>query len=229
MYNLFNVDSTEPNAYPLNIKLEYKIFESASTPNLLQGVLYLLPIYYQGKLYIRYICSGSYTTILPQIITLVQKQFNVTDKDTYPWELYTKMDIEMNQRRIGTPHHHPTTYNRKIGCQNTAKSNKTSVFSLLNQCKPSLEETYSIVFIHKKQVHPNNPTHRYVFILRPLQGGGTSLHVGAGTSPIFFWSPPPISYKSMTHPSTIPHASTLTHPDTPPHAYVHASTMPCGQ
>ena len=94
MYNLFNVDSTEPNAYPLNIKLEYKIFESASTPNLLQGVLYLLPIYYQGKLYIRYICSGSYTTILPQIISLVQKQFNVTDKDTYPWELYTKMTLK---------------------------------------------------------------------------------------------------------------------------------------
>ena len=46
MYNLFNVDSTQPKAYPLNIQLEYKIFEAVSTHDLLHGVLYLLPIFY---------------------------------------------------------------------------------------------------------------------------------------------------------------------------------------
>ena len=49
------------------------------------------------------------------------------DKDTYPWEVYTQKDIQMNSSRIGTPHHHPTTYNRKVGSQNTSKSNKNSV------------------------------------------------------------------------------------------------------
>ena len=186
MFNLFNVDESEEKAYPLNIHLEYKLFEAASTPDLLQGVLYILPIYYQKKLFIRYICSGSYTGILPQVIGLLQTQFNVTEKDTYPWELYTQKDIQMNSTRIGTPHHHPTTYNRKIGCQNTAKSNKNSVFSLLNRCKPILEETYSILAIHKKQANPTNPTHWYVITYLPFKGGGTSPPQGAGTSPFFF-------------------------------------------
>ena len=177
MYNLFNVDSTQPKAYPLNIQLEYKIFEAVSTPDLLHGVLYLLPIFYQGKLFIRYICSGSYTGLLPQMITLLQKEYNVMDKDTYPWEVYTQNDIQMNSSKIGTPHHHPTTYNRKVGSQNTSKSNKNSVFSLLNRCKPSLEESYSILFIHKMQAHPTNPTHRQVIPNIILPWGGTSLHV----------------------------------------------------
>ena len=47
MFNLFNVDESEEKAYPLNIHLEYKLFEAASTPDLLQGVLYILPIYYR--------------------------------------------------------------------------------------------------------------------------------------------------------------------------------------
>ena len=189
IYNLFNVNSTQPKAYPLNIQLEYKIFEAVSTPDLLHGVLYLLPIFYQGKLFIRYICSGSYTGLLPQMITLLQKEYNVMDKDTYPWEVYTQKDIQMNSSKIGTPHHHPTTYNRKVGSQNTAKSNKNSVFSLLNRCKPSLEESYSILFIHKMQAHPTNPTHRQVIHNIILPWGSTSPHVGAGTSPFFFGPP----------------------------------------
>ena len=189
MYNLLNVDSTQPKAYPLNIQLEYKIFEAVSTPDQLHGVLYLLPIFYQGKLFIRYICSGSYTGLLPQMITLLQKEYNVMDKDAYPWEVYTQKDIQMNSSKIGTPHHHPTTYNRKVGSQNTSKSNKNSVFSLLNRCKPSLEESYSILFIHKTQAHPTNPTHRQVIHNIILPWGGTSPHVGVGTSLFFFWSP----------------------------------------
>ena len=185
MFNLFNVDETESKAYPLNVQLEYKLFDSVSTPDLLEGVLYILPIYYQEKLFIRYICSGSYSSILPEIIKLVQTQFNSTDRNTYPWQLYTEMDIQMNCSRIGIPHHYPTTYNRKIGCQNSSKSNKNNVFSLLNKCKATLEETYSILFIHKRQANPNNPTHRYVILKAPFHGGGTSPHQGAGTSPFF--------------------------------------------
>ena len=217
MYNLFNVDSTQPKAYPLNIQLEYKIFEAVLTPDLLHGVLYLLPIFYQGKLFIRYICSGSYTGLLQQIITLLQKEYNVMDKDTYPWEVYTQKDIQMNSSKIGTPHHHPTTYNREVGSQNTTKSNKNSVFSLLNRCKPSLEESYSILFIHKMQAHPTNPTHRQVIPNIILPWGGTSPHMGAGTSP-FFFGPRLISYASFTVPTTILHASnTLSSPTMPIH------------
>ena len=95
----------------------------------------------------------------------------------------------MNSSKIGTPHHHPTTYNRKVGSQNTSKSNKNSVFSLLNRCKPSLEESYSILFIHKTQAHPTNPTHRQVIPNIILPWEGTSPHVGAGTSPSFFGPP----------------------------------------
>ena len=119
----------------------------------------------------------------------------------------------MNSSKIGAPHHHPTTYNRKVGSQNTSKSNKNSIFSLLNRCKPSLEESYSILFIHKMQAHPTNPTHRQVIHNIILPWGGTSPHVGPGTSP-FFLVP-------LTHFVRIFHASKynstcLQHPVTPP-------------
>ena len=168
MFKLFNVDESQANNYPENIPPEYKLFEVASTPDLLQGLLYVLPIYFEEKLFIRYICSGTYKSILPAIIKLLQDQFKVNERDTYPWELYTEMDIQLNNSRIGTPFKTSTTYKRKVGCENSYKSNKNCIFSLLNKCKETTEETFTILFIHKARANPNNPTHRSVIFLSAL-------------------------------------------------------------
>ena len=168
MFKLFNVDESQANNYPENIPLEYKLFEVASTPDLLQGLLYVLPIYFEEKLFIRYICSGTYKSILPAIIKLLQDQFKVNERDTYPWELYTEMDIQLNNSRIGTPYNSSTTYKRKVGCENSYKSNKNCIFSILNKCKETTEETFTILFIHKARANPNNPTHRSVIFLSAL-------------------------------------------------------------
>ena len=52
----FGVDGGEAN-YPPILPLEYKCFEAASIPNLLQGMLYICPLFYKNSLFVRYIAS----------------------------------------------------------------------------------------------------------------------------------------------------------------------------
>ena len=55
----FGVDGGEAN-YPTILPLEYKCFEAASIPNLLQGMLYICPLFYKNSLFVRYIATGAY-------------------------------------------------------------------------------------------------------------------------------------------------------------------------
>ena len=48
----FGVDGGEAN-YPTILPLEYKCFEAASIPNLLQGMLYICPLFYKNSLFVR--------------------------------------------------------------------------------------------------------------------------------------------------------------------------------
>ena len=59
----FGVDGGEAN-YPTILPLEYKCFEAASIPNLLQGMLYICPLFYKNSLFVRYIATGAYRGIL---------------------------------------------------------------------------------------------------------------------------------------------------------------------
>ena len=54
----FGVDGGEAN-YPTILPLEYKCFEAASIPNLLQGMLYICPLFYKNSLFVRYIATGA--------------------------------------------------------------------------------------------------------------------------------------------------------------------------
>ena len=68
----FGVDGGEAN-YPTILPLEYKCFEAASIPNLLQGMLYICPLFYKNSLFVRYIATGAYRGILPKVLDMLQK------------------------------------------------------------------------------------------------------------------------------------------------------------
>ena len=72
----FGVDGGEAN-YPTILPLEYKCFEAASIPNLLQGMLYICPLFYKNSLFVRYIATGAYRGILPKVLDMLQKETNL--------------------------------------------------------------------------------------------------------------------------------------------------------
>ena len=156
---MFNLFQTEPDSYPPLLPLEAKIFEAAGTPELLQGLLYICPLLFKDKLFMRYIATGVYRTLIPQIIKLIQDKAGVREGQIFPWEVYTEKDLTLHGQNIKLSGGE-TTYKRKVGCQDSSKSNKKCVLSLLHSIKAQLDQIYCIVFIHKAKANPAQPTHR---------------------------------------------------------------------
>ena len=179
---LYYFFETEEQDYPSILPLETKLFDSASIENLLQGMLYVLPLLYNENLFVRYIATGSYRGFLPQILDKIQQKTNIPPNRIFPWEVYTQKDFLLHRKSV-TPKDLETTYTRKIGSQDSFKSNKKRVLPLLNQLKPKLDETYAILFIHKAKVNSAKPTHRYHLKLTsqtPLKGRYQPPSVGGG-------------------------------------------------
>ena len=80
----------EHQTYPGNIPLESNLFKLASIPNILQGMFYMFPLFHEGKLFIRYLETGSYSGFLDHILPLLKEQFSVPEVNILPWEIYTE-------------------------------------------------------------------------------------------------------------------------------------------
>ena len=143
--------------YPGNIPLEFNLYKLASTPDLLQGLVYIFPLFYQGKLYVRHLVTGAFSGILPHILDMLKHQFRVTDVNVLPWELYTRKDISLMSSKIGPTPQPANTFRRKFGSIDPKKCNKNSILTLLKY-----NNANSILFVHKAKADPNNPLHRYV-------------------------------------------------------------------
>ena len=157
IYSLFQ---TEEHDYPSLLPLETKLFDAASFPNLLQGIVYILPLLHQGNLFVRYQCTGSYKGAVEPILELLQRKMKIHPNRIFPWEVNTLKDLQLHRKTFSTSTNLETAYTRKIGSQNSTKTNKKGVLPLLNSLKPQLDQTYSIVFIHKAKVNQAKPTHR---------------------------------------------------------------------
>ena len=157
IYNLFE---TEEHDYPSLLPLETKLFDSAAFPNLLQGMVYILPLLHNGNLFVHYLCTGAYRESVKPILELLQRKTNIHPNRIFPWELNTLKDLQLHRETFSTKTNLETAYTRKIGSQNSTKTNKKGVLPILNHLKPQLDQTYSIVFIHKAKVNQGKPTHR---------------------------------------------------------------------
>ena len=181
--SLFALFETPDEEYPPALQLECKLFETAAIPNLLQGFVYIMPLYHSGNLFIRYIASGSYKSAVPKLIEQIKKKTGVRDD-----KLYTSKDFQL-QSKTSAKGNAETLYNRKIGCSDSTKMNKKSALGLINSMKTELDRTHTIVFIHKSKAHPDKPAHRYVSVSishSTLKGRYQSPKWGAGAFPFFF-------------------------------------------
>ena len=157
----FGVDGGEAN-YPTIFPLEFKCFEAASIPNLLQGMLYICPLFYKNSLFVRYIATGAYRGILPKVLDMLQKETNLPPSKIFPWQLYTPKDLSLHaEKHPDTGKAYEKIYRRKVGDPDPTKCNKNSILALINGLKNTLDPSNTVIFIHKKKANPNNPIHRY--------------------------------------------------------------------
>ena len=106
---LFSLFETPDEEYPPALQLECKLFETAAIPNLLQGFVYMLPLYHSGNLFIRYIASGSYKSAVPKLIEQIKKKTGVRDDKIYLWELYTAKDFQLQSKTSAKGNAEPCT------------------------------------------------------------------------------------------------------------------------
>ena len=157
----FGVDGGEAN-YPPILPLEYKCFEAASIPNLLQGMLYICPLFYKNSLFVRYIATGAYRGILPKVLDMLQKETNLPPSKIFPWQLYTPKDLSLHaEKHSDNGKAYEKIYRRKVGDPDPTKCNKNCILALINGLKNRLDPSNTVIFIHKKKANPNNPIHRY--------------------------------------------------------------------
>ena len=181
----FGVDGGEAN-YPTILPLEYKFFEAASIPNLLQGMLYICPLFYKNSLFVRYIATGAYRGILPKVLDMLQKETNLPPSKIFPWQLYTPKDLSLHVEKLpDTGKAHEKIYRRKVGDSDPTKCNKNSILALINGLKNWILATLLSLFTRRKPtpISPYTGIKSYISFIENWEG--TNPKWGAGT-PNFF-------------------------------------------
>ena len=182
----FEVDGGEAN-YPTILPLEYKCFEAASIPNLLQGMLYICPLFYKNSLFVRYIATGAYRGILPKVLDMLQKETNLPPSKIFLWQLYTPKDLSLHaEKHPDTGKAYEKIYRRKVGDPDPTKCNKNSILALINGLKNRLDPSNTVIFTRRKPtpITPYTGINSYMSFLG--HGEGTSPHMGGWYLPHFF-------------------------------------------
>ena len=72
--------------------LEQNLMDVGSCTQVAQGVFYILPIFHDNKLFVRYIETGVYCGFLQAALELLKKQYKVRDANILPWNVFTDYD-----------------------------------------------------------------------------------------------------------------------------------------
>ena len=148
--------------YPPIIKLEQSLLEVAADPDLLYGLVYILPIKYHQKLFIRYFEAGSYTGFFPTCLELLKHHYQLSSTNIFPWEVFTDSDLEFERKNLKPGRTNTSTkYNRKVGTPKKDKMNNNSILNQVSSLQHILDKTRAVLFIHKARANPDIHTHRY--------------------------------------------------------------------
>ena len=94
MYYLFD---TEEEDYLFILPVECKLFETASIKNLPQGMLYVLPLLYNGNLFVGYIWTGSCRGSIEKILEKIHQKTNILSNKIFSWKIYTQKDLQLHR------------------------------------------------------------------------------------------------------------------------------------
>ena len=164
MENQLHKDQLFSPNKPGIIKLEHSLLKAAAIPEAVQGLFYMLPLYVDGKLFIRYMESGCYKGFLPKALEHLLESFPhpFHPEKIFPWKVYLDKDVKL---QASTSKSHTRTdpcrlYNRQVGSEQKNQTNKSSIINQVEELQASLKDHHFLLLVHRRKPNPSKPTHR---------------------------------------------------------------------
>jgi len=147
-----NEQTTDPGL----LRLESQFLDLTSCTNVVDSALYLVPLFYNGKLFIRYMEVGMYKGFTSKFKNILARKFNVPPSQLLPWIVYTDKDfMESNLRRK-----YKGKNQTSRGFEQLMYKNKTSVGELVSGLKTKLDNLKCVIYIQKKNARPTHEEDR---------------------------------------------------------------------
>ena len=152
LHLLPNQECTDPGL----LKLEAHFLDMCSSLNVVKSALYIVPVYHNGKLFLRYMEQGIYRGFTSHFLSAITSKYNVPFTNVYPWMVYTHKDFSESSIRM-----------KYTGRSQTARGfgqlmyrNKNSVSSLVGKLKPKLDNLHCVIHVEMKDQRPTDKEDR---------------------------------------------------------------------
>lgn len=142
--------SLEKSAEKGILHMEYSIFDVLSTSDTTQSGLYILPVYYNGHLFVRYLETGLCTGFTQKFKPVLAEQYGVDLQNIFMWNVYTPLDIHNRSKSQEYQGRASLGYRKKM------YTNQKSPVNLLTVLKDKLNPHNMVFFIEKKAIRQNS-------------------------------------------------------------------------
>ena len=85
-----NQDSSDPGI----LQLESQFLDMCSTNNIVESVIYIVPAYYDGKLFVRCMEQGMFKGFTSSFFSALTERYNIPASKVIPWMVYTDKDFQ---------------------------------------------------------------------------------------------------------------------------------------
>ena len=139
------------------LQLESQFLDLCSSYNVVDSAIYIVPVYHDGKLFVRYMEHGVYKGFTSKFISALANRYNIPTKNVFPWMVYTDKDFVEASIRMKYSGKNQTSR----GLLQLMYKNKTSLGNLVTLLKPKLDNLHAIVGVQKKNHRPTEKEDRY--------------------------------------------------------------------
>lgn len=146
-----NEQSTDPGL----LKLESQFLDICSCSNLVDSALYLVPIFYNGQVFVRYMEKGMFKGFTSKFRSVLSAHFKIPVQKIVYWMVYTDKDFkEQSTRKYSGKNQVSRGYEQMM------YRNKTSVGELVSSLRSKLDHLKSVIYVQKNNARPTHPEDR---------------------------------------------------------------------
>ena len=156
MKNLCLVPSHDHPRTTTYLQLEWSFFSLASSKNVSESALFILPVVAQDKIFIRYFEVGVYRGFTKKFLPVILQKYDMPQESAFLWQLYTDRDTEEENSLEKYPYHSTR------GSQRMMYSNDKSVGNFLAKVQATLDQMHCLMYTEKKNSRPNEPLDNHI-------------------------------------------------------------------
>ena len=153
------------------LQLESNFLDIVSTRNVVDSALYIVPVFFQGKLFLRYMETGLYSGFTNKFQHVLATKFGIQPQDIYPWIVYT--DKDFTEQSLTRKYQEKGQTSR--GFKQMMYQNDNSFGNTLQRLKPKLDQLKAVFYIQMRNARPSHHEDRlenqYIKHSAPPSGG----------------------------------------------------------